>query len=70
MEWKSPRKVEEEITQYRRDRFERQMSLVDQGIMPEHVAISALREEIAAEADLDEFDTMEEAEEAVQSRRG
>ncbi len=50
-EWKSPRKIEEEIRQYSIDRFERQMQAVDRGDMPLAVGIQALREEIEFNAE-------------------
>lgn len=45
-EFKSPRKVEEEIKQYTRDRFEAYMHLEDDGILTRALAITALREEL------------------------
>jgi len=44
--WKSPRKVEEEIKQYQRDRFESYMKLEDDGHLTRALAIVALREEL------------------------
>lgn len=44
-QWRSPRKVEEEIRQYKHDRFERQMQMVDRGDLPRAIAIQALKEE-------------------------
>ena len=43
--WKSPRKVEEEIKEYRRKRFEKYMEMADRGEIPRKLAIQALREE-------------------------
>lgn len=44
--WKSPRKVEEEIRDYQRKRFEDYMELADIGMLTRALAISALREEL------------------------
>lgn len=44
-EWKSPRRVEEEIKSYRAQRFEYYMKLSDDGILTEE-AIQACREEL------------------------
>lgn len=46
-QWKSPRKVEEEIKQYIRDRFEFYMLMVDEGKLPRDIAISAISEEVS-----------------------
>ncbi len=43
--WKSPRKIEEEIKQYRRDRFEVYMQAVDRGELTRELAIAAFHEE-------------------------
>lgn len=43
--WKSPRKVEEEIKEYRRSRFETYMGMADRGEISRHLAIQALKEE-------------------------
>lgn len=45
-QWKSPRKIEEEVKQYRSKRFEDYMQLVDKGELTQALAIAALREEI------------------------
>jgi len=45
-EWKSPRKIEEEIREYKLKRFEDYMSMVDRGELAREIAITALREEI------------------------
>jgi len=45
--WKSPRKIEEEIREYQRHRFEHHMSREDRGELNRALAIAALREEIA-----------------------
>jgi hypothetical protein len=45
-QWKSPRKVEEEVKQYRSKRFEDYMVMVDEGKITRELAITALREEI------------------------
>lgn len=44
--WKSPRKIEEEIRDYQRDRFEGYMQMVDRGAMNRPLALTALREEL------------------------
>lgn len=44
--WKSPRKVEEEIRTYQRNRFEMYMQMEDAGHLTRDLAISALREEL------------------------
>jgi len=46
-EWKSPRKIEEEVKLYRLKRFEDYMQMVDRGELTRILAIAALREEIA-----------------------
>lgn len=56
MEWKSPRKIEEEIRQYRYKRFEDYMQMEDRGELTRSLAIAALREEL-------EFTESEEFEE-------
>lgn len=45
-EWKSPRKIEEEVNVYRRKRFEDYMARVDEGELTLALACTALREEI------------------------
>ena len=45
-QWKSPRKIEEEVKQYRSKRFEDYMVMVDEGKLTRALAITALREEI------------------------
>ena len=45
-EWKSPRKIEEEIKLYKRSRFEFYMEEVDNGKLERELALAALREEI------------------------
>lgn len=45
-EWKSPRKIEEEIKEYRLKRFEDYMQMEDRGELTRELAITALREEI------------------------
>lgn len=44
-EWKSPRKVEEEIKAYRRKRFEAYMEAADNGELSRELAIAAFRDE-------------------------
>ena len=51
-DWKSPRKIEEEVNDYKRTRFEWYMSEVDNGRLPRELAITALREEISNIEDL------------------
>ena len=51
-EWKSPRKIEEEVRQYQRDRFEHYMTQEDLGLISRDMAIVALRSEIANTVDL------------------
>lgn len=43
--WKSPRKVEEEVKEYRRNRFETYMGMADRGEISRQLAIQALKEE-------------------------
>lgn len=64
--WKSPRKVEEELRQYREERFESLMRQVEEGGMSIEVALNGLRTEIAGEVDLDDS-KVEEAQESIQS---
>lgn len=45
-QWKSPRKIEEEVKQYRSKRFEDYMQMVDRGEVELALACTALREEI------------------------
>lgn len=45
-QWKSPRKIEEEVKEYRAKRFEDYMQMVDRGELTRALAITALREEI------------------------
>lgn len=45
-EWKSPRKIEEEVKEYREKRFEDYMQMVDGGELTRELAFTALREEI------------------------
>lgn len=45
-EFKSPRKVEEEIKLYQRDRFETYMQMADDGVLERALAITAFREEL------------------------
>lgn len=45
-QWKSPRKIEEEVQEYRAKRFEDYMVMVDEGKLTRELAITALREEI------------------------
>lgn len=44
--WKSPRKVEEEVRQYKHERFERYMQMSDDGVLTRALAIAAFSEEI------------------------
>lgn len=43
--WKSPRKVEEEMRDYNRQRFEQYMQMADDGTLTRALAIAAMREE-------------------------
>lgn len=43
--WKSPRKVEEELKEYRRQRFETYMEAADRGEIERELAIQAFKEE-------------------------
>lgn len=45
MEWKSPRKVEEEITLYRRKRFEEYWQMCEIGLMTRLEMLEKLKEE-------------------------
>jgi len=45
-EWKSPRKIEEEVRQYKLERFESYMQMADDGKLPRALAIAAFREEL------------------------
>ena len=45
-QWKSPRKIEEEVQEYRAKRFEDYMVMVDKGEITRELAFTALREEI------------------------
>ena len=45
-QWKSPRKIEEEVKAYRSQRFEDYMQQVDRGELTREIALTALREEI------------------------
>lgn len=45
-EWKSPRRVEEEVKAYRAKRFEYYMKLSDDGMMTEAEAIQACQDEL------------------------
>ena len=47
--FKSPRKIEEEITAYKRERFEDYMCMVDRGEITQGLAIAALTDELALE---------------------
>jgi hypothetical protein len=43
--WKSPRKVEEEIKEYKRNRFETYMKMADDGELTRELALAAFAEE-------------------------
>lgn len=45
-EWKSPRKIEEEVRNYRLKRFEDYMVMADEGKLSRELAIKAFREEL------------------------
>lgn len=44
--WRSPRKIEQEVNEYRAKRFEDYMQMVDRGELELALACTALREEI------------------------
>ena len=50
--WKSPRKINEEINKYKRDRFEWYMTEADEGRIPRAIALTALSEELENIAEL------------------
>lgn len=58
-QWKSPRKIEEEVKEYRAKRFEDYMVLVDKGELTRALAFTALREEIAYSDQLSELSRAE-----------
>lgn len=45
-EWKSPRKIEEEVRDYRLKRFEDYMVMADEGKLPRELALAAFRDEL------------------------
>lgn len=45
-EWKSPRKVDEELKAYKEKRFEDYMQMVDRGELSRELALTAFREEL------------------------
>ena len=45
-QWKSPRKIEEEVREYKHKRFEDYMVMADEGKIPRALAITAFREEL------------------------
>lgn len=45
-DWKSPRKVEEELRDYQRNRFEAYMRMADDGAITRELGIAALRDEM------------------------
>lgn len=47
--WQSPRKVEEDLIMYQRNRFEWYMELVESGVMPLDNAMEELRKELSVE---------------------
>ena len=51
-EWKSPRKIEEEVRAYQSKRFEDYMAMVDRGELEREIALTALRQELDHTADL------------------
>ena len=51
-QWKSPRKVEEEIRDYQRKRFEDYMELADVGLISRELAVRALRDEVEIDPEL------------------
>lgn len=50
--WKSPRKIEEEVRLYHRKRFEDYMQLADAGIITRELAFRAMRDEIEIDPEL------------------
>lgn len=44
--WKSPRKIEEEVRNYKRERFEHHMTEADEGRVTREMAIKALEQEL------------------------
>lgn len=54
--WKSPRKVEEDIRNYRRKRFEHYWVSADMGVDSLAVALDALRKELADGTVVDDDD--------------
>lgn len=46
MEWKSPRKVEEEVRDYKHRRFEEYMVMADEGRLERAIAIQAMKDEV------------------------
>lgn len=57
-EWKSPRKIEEEIKEYKRARFEYYMSEVDSGRLTRELAITALSEELSHIVELEPLESV------------
>lgn len=51
-QWKSPRKVEEEIRDYQRKRFEDYMEMADVGLISRELAVRALRDEVEIDPEL------------------
>ena len=51
-QWKSPRKVEEEIRDYQRKRFEDYMEMADIGLISRELAVRALRDEVEIDPEL------------------
>lgn len=51
-QWKSPRKVEEEIHDYQRKRFEDYMEMADIGLISRELAVRALRDEVEIDPEL------------------
>ena len=51
-EWKSPRKIDEEIRNYQRKRFEDYMSMADLRIISRELAIQAMRDEVEIDPEL------------------
>ena len=45
-QWKSPRKIEEEVREYKHKRFEDYMVMADEGKLPRALAITAFAEEL------------------------
>lgn len=68
--WKSPRKIEEEIRDYQRHRFEGYMELADVGLISREMAIRAMQDEIEIDPELTLPYTYEDEDGSSESGRG